>query len=332
MNTRTKEYEGEEFQFPDEKEPKDKVANATKEDEFEFDIEDDTPPADRGRKPAPPPDDPTEEELASYDEKVQARIKKFTRGYHDERRAKEAAQREREAAEAYARQVLEENKKLQEQLASGSKQFIETSKSAAEVRLAAAKKKLKEAFEAADSDALADAQAEVADAALELKETARLKPVEIEDKGFQTPQPTQPKVSPRAQRWLDTNSDWWGKDEEMTMAAMGIDKKLQREYGPDYVGTEEYFRTIDKTMRKRFPEHFDAQSDEEDEPPRKRAEPDEEEQPRRASKSSTVVAPASRSTSPSRVRLKASEAALARKLGVPLEEYAKQVAKLRQDR
>ena len=117
----------------------------------------------------------------------------------------------------------------------------------------------------------------------------------------------------------------------MTMAAMGIDKKLQREYGADYAGTEEYFRTIDKTMRKRFPEYFDTQSDEDDSPSNKRAEPaEEDEPPRRAQK--TVVAPASRSTSPNRIRLKASEAALARKLGVPLEEYAKQVAALRQDR
>jgi len=329
MNTVNKEYKGEEFQFPDEKETKDKLLSADKEDEFEIDVEDDTPPADRGRKPAPPPEDPTEEELASYDEKVQSRIKKFTRGYHDERRAKEAAQREREAAEAYAKQVIEENKRLKEQLSSGSKQFIETSKSAAEGKLIEAKRKYKEAFEAADADALADAQAEVAAATLELKEAARLKPIEPEESSYTPPQP---KVSPRAQRWLDSNSNWWGKDEEMTMAAMGIDKKLQREYGPDYVGTEEYFRTIDKTMRKRFPEHFEAQSDEEDEPPRKRAEPadEDDEPPRRAQK--TVVAPASRSTSPNRIKLKSSEAAMARKLGVPLEEYARQVARLRQDR
>jgi len=105
----------------------------------------------------------------------------------------------------------------------------------------------------------------------------------------------------------------------MTMAAMGIDRKLQKEYGADYVGTEEYFRTIDKTMRKRFPEQFeDAQSEE----------PDEEVTPRRATRA-TVVAPAARSTSPNRIRLKASEAATARRLGVPLEEYARQVALLK---
>lgn len=326
----TKAFQGEEFQFPDEKEKdaKDKL-DVKAEDEFEFDIEDDTPPADRGRKPAPPPEDPTEEELASYDEKVQARIKKFTRGYHDERRAKETAQREREAAEAYARQVLEENKRLQHQLANGSKQFIETSKSAAEAKLVAAKKKYKEAFDSADSDAMAEANAEITEATYELREASRLRPIEVEES---KPEPQKPKVSPRTQRWLDANSDWWGKDEEMSLAAMGLDKKLQREYGEEYVGTEEYFRTIDKTMRKRFPEYFDTQSDEDDPPPKKRADPvdEDDEPPRRATK--TVVAPASRSTSPNRIKLKASEVATARRLGVPLEEYAKQVAKLRQDR
>ena len=118
----------------------------------------------------------------------------------------------------------------------------------------------------------------------------------------------------------------------MTMTAVGLDRKLQREYGADYVGTEEYFRTIDKTMRKRFPEYFeDAQSQEDDDPPpKRRAEPvEEDEPPRRAQKITNVVAPASRSTPPNRIRLKASEAVIARRLGVPIEEYAKQVAQLR---
>jgi len=115
----------------------------------------------------------------------------------------------------------------------------------------------------------------------------------------------------------------------MTAAALGLDKKLANQYGSEYVGSKEYYKTIDKTMRKRFPEHFnDAESDEDDDEPPQRVEPAREETPRRASKPATVVAPASRSTPPSRIRLKASEAAIARRLGVPLEEYAKQVAKL----
>mgnify|MGYP003333697446 FL=1 len=323
---------GDEYQFPDEIEEKTKQA-AAEDDKFEVEIEDDTPPADRGRKPMREPvEDPTDEELESYDEKVQNRIKKFTRGYHDERRAKEEALREREAAEAYARQVLEENKRLQKQLATGSQTFIETSKNAAEIELNAAKHKYKEAFESGEADAMAEAQAEIARATLKVDRALSLRPIEERD---WAPPPSQQETAPtpprRTQRWIQENSDWWGKDEEMTMTAMGLDKKLQREYGADYVGSEEYFRTIDKTMRKRFPEFFaETQSHEDDEPPpRKRAEPADEDQPqRRASKPATVVAPASRSTPPSRVKLKQSEATIARRLGVPLEEYAKQVAKL----
>ena len=312
------DFKGEEFQFPDEVEE----SKASAEPKFEIEIEDDTPPQDRGRKPAPPPDDPTEDELASYDEKVQSRIKKFTRGYHDERRAKEQALREREATEAYARQVIEENKRLQQQLSTGSKAFIEQSQSVAEVELNNAKKRYKEAYEAGDVDALTEAQAQIAEATLRIDKARDLRPIEVQERQEYRPvqdAAPQQKVTPRTQKWIKSNSDWWGQDDEMTMAAMGIDRKLQKEYGPDYVGTEEYFRTIDKTMRKRFPEKFeDAQSEE----------PDEEPTPRRATKA-TVVAPAARSTSPNRIRLKASEAATARRLGVPLEEYARQVALLK---
>lgn len=325
-------FRGEDYEFPDEKEEK---AKAKAEDNLDIEIEDDTPEEDRGRKPLKEPiEDPTEDELASYDEKVQSRIKKFTRGYHDERRAKEAAERERIAAENYAKQILEENKRLQQQLANGSQAYIETSKTAAEAELNTAKSLYKKAYEEGDPDALAEAQANIARATLKLDKAQGMRPIEVEEKEWNPPaqqaQQQQP-MSRRTKEWVDNNSDWFGKDDEMTMAAMGLDKKLQAKYGADYVGTSEYFQTIDKTMRKRFPEYFeDAQSDEDDEPPRqKRAEPaDEEEPPRRASKPATVVAPASRSTPPSRVRLKASEAAIARRLGVPLEEYARQVAAL----
>ena len=318
------------YEFPDEKAEK-----AAAEEKFEVEIEDDTPPEDRGRKPMKEPvEDPTEDELASYDEKVQARIKKFTRGYHDERRAKEEALREREAAETFAKQVYEENKRLQQQLSSGSKVFIEQSQSSATIELASAKKKYKEAYEAGDVDALADAQADIAEATLKLDKTRGMKPIEVEEREFKPTQPEKPNLTPRTQKWIDRNSDWWGKDDEMTMTAMGIDRKLQKEYGADYVGTEEYFKTIDKTMRKRFPEHFESdQSYEDDEPPPKKrtSEPvdEDDEPPRRATRSASPVAPATRSTPPNRIRLKASEAATARRLGVPIEEYAKQVALLR---
>lgn len=327
------EFKGEVFEFPDEKETNTKFREDEVQEKVEIEIEDDTPPADRDRKAAPPPDDPTEDELASYDEKVQQRIKKFTRGYHDERRAKEQAVREREAAEDFARKVFEENKRLQQQLANGSKEYIATSKTAAQAELDAAKEKYRKAYEAGDADAVVEAQTQIAKATVKLDRAETLKPIEVEDKGEYKPaqvENNQPKVSPRTKRWLESNSDWFGVDDEMTLAAMGVDKKLAKEYGADYVGTEEYFSVVDKTMRKRFPEYFETQSaEEDDQPQQKRSTPaDEDEPPRRASKPSTVVAPASRSSSPSRIKLKQSQVALARKLGITPEQYAKQVAKL----
>jgi hypothetical protein len=327
-----KKFEGEEFEFPDEKDEKSKFKSD--ESEIKIEIEDDTPPQDRGRKAAPPPEELTDDELNSYDEKVQARFKKFTRGYHDERRAKEQALREKEAAEEFARKVFEQNKQLQQQLSTGSKAYIETSKSAAQTELDSAKEKYRKAYESADAEAIIQAQEAIAKATLKLDKAETLKPIEVEEQENFVPaaaEPAAPKINPRTKRWIDSNSDWFGPDEEMTMAAMGIDKKLQREYGADYVGTEEYFKTVDRTMRKRFPEYFDAQSEEESDPPRqKRSAPVEEddEPPRRATKPATVVAPASRSSSPSRIKLKESQVALARKLGITPEQYAKQVALL----
>ncbi len=299
------------YEFPDEVEGK-----KTAEEKLEIEIEDDTPPEDRGRKPMKEPvEEVTDEELASYDEKVQKRIKKFTRGYHDERRAKEQALREREATEAYAKQILEENKRLQQQLSTGSEAYIEQSKSSAQIELDAAKEKYKKAYEAADPDAIVQAQEAIARATLKIDRAESMKPIKNEDREFQAPArevDEAPRVSPRTKKWVENNSDWWGVDDEMTMAAMGIDRKLQKEYGADYVGTEEYFKTIDKTMRKRFPEHFESeQSYEDDEPPPKKrtSEPvdeDDYDPPRRATRITSPVAPASRSTPPNRIRLKAS--------------------------
>ena len=312
------------YKFPDEKE----IEIKDSDEKFEIEIEDDTPEEDRGRKPmATPVEEVTDEELDSYDEKVQKRIKRFTKGYHDERRAKEEALREREAAETFAKQVYEENRRLQQQLFNGSKIMVEQSKSNAQVELDSAKAKYKKAFEIADPDALAEAQEEIAKAAVRLDRAFTMRPIEVEER--QMPQQQQqPKISPRTMKWVESNNDWWQKDEEMTNLALGLDKKLAREYGPNYVGTEEYFQTIDKTMRKRFPEFFQSEEDVEVPLKRRTSEPDEDESPRRA-KQTTVVAPATRSTSPTRIRLKASEAATARRLGVPLELYAKQVALLR---
>lgn len=317
-------FKGAEFEFPDEKaEKEDEVSN-----EIELEIEDDTPEEDRGRKAAPPPKEPTDEELSSYSEDVQQRIKRFTRGYHDERRAKEAAERERLAAEEFARKVYEENRRLKEQLKSGSEVFIETSKSAAQNELDTAKRKMKEAFEAGDAEALATAQEEVSKATLKMDKAQTMRPIQMqEEEEFKPARQEEPKISPKTKKWIEKNNEWFGVDDEMTMLAMGLDKKLQRQYGADYIGTDDYFQEIDRTMRKRFPDYFRSHEDDDD-PSQNSSDPAEDETPRRASKISTPVAPASRSTPPNRVKLKASQVALARKLGITPEQYAKQVALL----
>ena len=298
-----------------------------KEEKLQVDIEDDTPEQDRGRKSAGPINDPEDEELSQYSKDVQERVGKLKRGYHDERRAKEKAERERLAAEEFATQVYEENKRLKGQLKSGSEVFIEQNKSSAQMELDAAKKKYKEAYESGDSDGVADAQMAITKAALKIDRAEQMRPID-EPETYRPPvQEAKPNMSPRTQKWVEKNSDWFGADDEMTMAAMGLDRKLKREYGDDYAGTEEYFRTIDQTMRKRFPEHFDAQRYEEDDTSQKSSDTDEE--PPRRAKPAAVVAPASRSTPPNRIKLTASQATIARRLNVPIEEYAKQVANLR---
>jgi hypothetical protein len=321
------------FKFPHEVEEEAKGKPVAEDDSFDVEIEDDTPEPDRGRKPMKEPiEEPTEDELASYDEKVQQRIKKFTRGYHDERRAKEEALREREAAEKLTKQLWDQNRKLQEQVSLGSRAYIEQSKSSAEMEFDNAKKRFKEAVESGDYDAQTEAQVEIAKATLNLDKVQNMRPLQVEENDVQIQQRStnQPNVSQRDQRWMQKNT-WFGTDPEMTASALGLHQKLAKEHGAEFVGSDEYYKRVDATMRRRFPEYYDdTQSYEDDAPSKKASEPVyEDEPPRRATKPANVVAPASRSTPPNRVKLKASEAAIARRLGVPIELYAKQVAQLR---
>lgn len=327
-----------EFEFPDEAEAKaqtqteEKVNKAAADDsEFDLEIVDDTPPQDRGRKPMDePPEEVTEDELKSYDEKVQKRLKKFTKGYHDERRAKEEALRERQAAEDFARQVFEENKRLQQQLSEGSKIFIEQGKSAAQLELEQAKKSYKEAYEQGDVDAVADAQAKIAAATLKLDKAENLRPIEVQEKPeYSPPQRPQP-ANDRLQQWMSANP-WYGDESNdqhtiMSATALGVHSALVKQYGQNYAGTDEYYEKLDNRLRNTFPDYFRSQESQDD--------PEEEPQQQAAprAKPATVVAPATRSTSPKKVKLSASQVAIAKRLGVPLELYAKKVAEQQENR
>lgn len=313
------EFEKSEFKFPDE--PVDKRASAAEEDEYQIEIEDDTPAPDRDKKPmAEPPEDVTEDELSQYDEKVQKRLKKFTKGYHDERRAKEEAFRERQAAENFAKQVYEENQRLQHQLSEGSKMFIEQGQSAAQMALESAEKQYKEAYESGDTDALLDAQKKITAATLRLDKAQNLKPIEIVEKPSYSP--SKPVVTDtRAEQWMD-NNPWYGDESKpehtiMSATALGVHTALLKQYGSGYVGSDDYYEKIDSRMRASFPDYFGSTD---------RQEPDEEPSAPARAKPANVVAPATRSTSPKKVKLSSSQVAIAKRLGVPLELYAKKVA------
>jgi len=316
--------QGEDFVFPDEVDEKSKTKPT--DDEVTFEIEDDTPVEDRNRKASEPPEEVTDDELASYDEKVQKRIKKFTRGYHDERRAKESAVREREAAEAIARQLYEENRALQQKLASGSEEYIEQAKKVAESDMEVAERKYREAYDAGDSDALIAAQKEISKATLRLDRASQMKPLQVEEKEVQIPAQ---RVDSRAEQWKAENK-WFGKNRAMSAFALGLHAELVEERGIN-PNSDKYYQEIDRTMRKKFPEVFqDSGSDEDGSTSETDLDPADEEIPqRRATKPAAVVAPATRSTPPNRIRLKQSEVAIAKRLGIPLELYAKKVAELK---
>ena len=283
-----------------------------KKPEVEIEIVDDTPPKDRGRKPSDPPDDPTDEELEGYSEKVRKRMSHLTKGYHDERRAKETAFREKEEAIRYAQQILEENKNLKGTVGKNQEVLLEQAKRATAGEVEQAKAKYKLAYESGDSDAVVAAQDDLTAAKIKADRinNFRLPTVQAPETEVQRQQtaPVQPQVDEKAVNWQQNNS-WFGSDDEMTSFALGLHQKLVKQ-GLD-PRSDEYYEKINSRMRQVFPDEFDANDEVEVEKPRQR---------------SNVVAPATRSTAPKKIVLTPTSVALAKRLGVPLEEYAKQVA------
>lgn len=294
------------------------------EDDFKVEVIDDTPEEDRGRKPLPKDvvDELENDSLEEYSDKVKKRLSQMKKVWHDERRAKEAAAREREEALRFAQAQAEENKKLKQRLGDGEKLYIQEVTKATTTEVASAKEKLKQAYESGDVDKIAEAQEAMTDAKLKLREYEKFKPSSLQEteEGVknteQTPQRSQ--VDPKASAWQKQNT-WFGSDEEMTALALGLHEKLVRS-GVD-PRSDDYYDKVNVTMRKRFPEYF---GDEETSVTQETEKP----APRKAS---TVVAPASRSSAPKQVRLTASAVAIAKKLGISPEQYAREVIKLEND-
>ena len=291
----------------------------SQEKDIELEVEDDTPEQDRGRQPLPQEmvKELEEDELEDYSEKVKTRLKQMKKVWHDERREKERALREQQEAISLTQKLMDENKKLKGRLSAGEKSLITTATSAAELEMEMAKRAYKEAYDSGDTDKIVEAQEKLNNAGYRLQRLKGYKPpLQQEDNGVQNQQvqPQALQLDQKTAEWRRQNT-WFGQDEEMTAAALGLHQKLEKQYGANYIGTDEYWSTVDKTMKRRFPDYF--------------GEDDEavEAKPQRTEKPATVVAPASRSTAPKKVVLKQSQIALAKKLGLTPEQYAKEYAK-----
>ena len=304
-----------EFEFPDEKQEAESKVNAEVDDNIE--IVDDTPPEDRGRKPmAEPPREFAEDELAKYDASVQQRIKHFTKGYHEERRAKEAAMREREEALNLAQSIVEENKKLKGSLGQNQAAVLDSYKRLAANDLEKAKAKHKEAYESGDSDAMAEAQANLTTAVMRAERVNSIKTPSLQEEKTNVQTRSEPKnefaAAPepdyKAQDWQQKNQ-WFGKDEEMTSFALGLHTKLINS-GID-PKSDEYYERLNGRLRQVFPESFESDKTVDAPTPRP---------------AKSNVAPATRSTAPKKIVLTQTQVNLAKRLGVPLELYARKVA------
>lgn len=300
----------EQFKFPDEK--GDEEVKKVEGEETEIEVIDDTPPDDQNRKPLGKTADEIapDEEVKQYGEQVQQRIKELKRGYHDERRAKEEALREREEAVKAARYYHEQAKKLSETVTTTVKESAEMAKGAAEVEISAAESELEKAYESGDAKAVAKATRAIAEAQAKLAR-ALVPPqqaLQPQFNGVQSPPSDQPRPDPKAQRWQQAN-EWFGKDDEMTSFVLGLHRKLVRQ-GVDPT-SDEYYAKVDARMREVFPDQF---GEEESPPPKASSKP-----------AATVVAPPSRSSAPKKITITKSQAALAQRLGISVQEYARQV-------
>jgi len=257
-----------------------------------------------------PEEKPQGDELDSYSKGVQSRIKKLTEKYRQEERDKAEALR-------VSQELLDENKKLKSRVQALDTGYLSEYGTRLESQTDAAKRLYKEAYEAGDSDKMLEAQQLISTIAVEQSRynTAKARAdqqaktaVQEQPKPQQAPVQQRPQPDPRAQDWAEKNA-WFGDDKIMTTAAFTIHQQLVEEEGFD-PKSDEYYTEVDSRIRKEFPHKFQT-----------------------AKKSggaqvAAAAASASRSTAKSgrrSVKLSHSQVAIAKKLGVPLEEYAKYV-------
>ena len=264
-------------------------------------------PETSDEKPETKVDEEKEEELEQYSEGVQKRISKLTKKWRE-------AERQKEAALDYARGGQVELSHLKTRMAKLEPSYVTAVENRVISGLAAAKSKLMRAREAGDIDAEVDAQKEIGRLGMEEVRVNTLKNKLSETKATEVKTPSlnqaiqAPPTDPKAEEWADRN-EWFGKDNAMTYTAFDLHEKLTKQEGFD-PHSNEYYSEIDKRMRLDFPHKFDRKELSEG-----------------TTKPTQTVASATRSVKPGRqtMRLTSSQVAIAKKLGVPLEDYAKQL-------
>jgi hypothetical protein len=331
------EMEKEQYKFPDEVEDQGKPLEQVEEEqrqeadgpELEIEIEDDTPVEDRGREPTPREVVQKLEvdvsELDQYSEDAKKKMIQMKKIWNDERRAREAAEREQNAAVDAARRLRDENERIKTMLSRGEQEYVAAMKTTADLQLEMAKRAYKESYDNGDSEGMMNAQQAITNATLQLDRVKNFKmpPLQEKENVVQTQEQYQPTVRPddKVMAWQSRNS-WFGQDEEMTASALGLHEKLKRQ--GVVIGSDEYYAALDKTMRKRFPENFDE--DLEMPVPEEVREVKATDKP--VVKPSTVVAPATRSTASKKIKLKQSQVMIAKKLGLTPEQYVRELMKL----
>jgi len=249
------------------------------------------------------------DELENYSDSVKKRISKLTSKFREE-------ERQRQAAIEYAEAVKKQNEELQSKLNKLDTTYVGEFDTRVQSQSLAAKEAYRKAVEENDVDAMYEAQQNISRIALEEARLAQIKAQREEQAKFIQAQPqaqpqaqTKPKPDPKAEQWAEKNT-WFGQDQTMTYAAFGLHKQLIEDEGFD-PNSDEYYNELDNRIRSEFPHKFqEAQK--------------KSSAPRVASAGTT----ASKSSSPKgrrTVKLTASQIAIAKRLNVPLEEYAKYV-------
>ncbi len=311
---------------------KTEINATTSEDDLKVEVVDDTPQEDR-RPPkqeteeAPVDDDSIDAEITEYSKRAGDRINKIKYEYHEERRAKEAAERQIQEATTRLQSLMTENQKLQAMVNQGGEVLNKQAHNNALWAKQNAQAKYKKAYEEGDADAMAVAQEEISKAVLAEQSAGRyaqsVQSQFAQEYQAQQPQVQEPQLDPDMQAWSSKNP-WFmnnsdSKHAEMTSYALTVDQRLRNQGIRPEDNSAKYYEEVDNAMRREYPDFFGVEPSVEIEDDAQTKQP------------SNVVAPASRSTggktNPRSIRLTQTQVKLARQLGVTPEQYAKQLLK-----